>query len=50
MDPSRIRKGIMKKLDKNKYFVYVHTVNSRLRFLQYKLFFGADEIYTNTLF
>ena len=50
MDPARLRSGIIRKIDKQKFFVYVHTVNSRLRFLQYKLFFGADEIYTDTLF
>ncbi len=50
MDPARLRSGIVSKIDKQKFFVYVHTVNSRLRFLQYKLFFGTDEIYTDTLF
>jgi len=50
MDPARLRSGIIKKIDKNSFFVYVYTVNSFLRFLQYKIFFGADEIYTDTLF
>ena len=50
MDPARLRSGIAKKIDKNDFFVYVHTVNSLIRFIQYKLFFGADEIYTDNLF
>ena len=50
MDPARLRSGIIKKIDKKFFFVYVYTVNSFLRFLQYKIFFGADEIYTDTLF
>ena len=50
MDPARLRSGIVKKIDKNDFFVYVHTVNSLIRFIQYKLFFGADEIYTDNLF
>lgn len=50
MDPARLRSGIVKRLDEKNFFVYVHTVNSLLRFIQYKLFFGANEIYTDNLF
>ena len=50
MNPARLRSGIAKKIDKQNFFIYVHTVNSILRLLQYKLFFGADEIYTDNLF
>lgn len=50
MNPPRLRSGIMKLITKKDYFVYVYTVNSYLRFLQYKLFFDADEIYTDILF
>jgi glycerophosphoryl diester phosphodiesterase len=50
MDPARLRSGIVKKFNKKDFFVYVHTVNSLVRFIQYKLFFGADEIYTDNLF
>ena len=45
-----LRSGIVKRLDEKNFFVYVHTVNSLLRFIQYKLFFGANEIYTDNLF
>ena len=50
MDPARLRSGIFEKIDKEKQFVYIYTVNSFLRYLQYKIFFGADEIYTDSLF
>ncbi len=50
MDPARLRSGIARKINKEDFFIYIHTVNSYLRFLQYKLFFGADEIYTDNLF
>ena len=49
MDPARLRSGIIKKFDEKNFFVYVSTVNSLLRFIQYRLFFGANEIYTSTL-
>ena len=50
LDPARLRSGLIKKIDKKNFFIYAHTVNSKLRFLQYKLFFGVDEIYTDNLF
>ncbi len=50
MDPARLRSGILKKIDKNKFIVFVYTVNSYVRFFQYKLFYGADNIYTDNLF
>ncbi len=50
MNPARLRSGIVKKFDEKDFFIYVHTVNSLIRFIQYKLFFGADEIYTDNLF
>ena len=50
MDPSRLRSGIVDKIKNKDFFIYVYTVNSYLRFLQYKIFFGADEIYTDNLF
>ncbi len=50
MDPARLRSGIVKKFDEKNFFVYVYTVNSLLRFIQYKLFYGANEIYTDNLF
>jgi glycerophosphoryl diester phosphodiesterase len=50
MDPPRLRSGIADKIQNKNFLIYVHTVNSYLRFLQYKIFFGADEIYTDNLF
>ena len=50
MDPPRLRSGIADKIQNKDFLIYVHTVNSYLRFLQYKIFFGADEIYTDNLF
>ena len=50
MDPARLRSGILKKFNKKNFFVYVYTVNSLLRFIQYKFFFGTNEIYTDNLF
>jgi len=50
MDPPRLRSGIVKKIHNKDFLIYVYTVNSYLRFLQYKIFFGADEIYTDNLF
>ena len=50
MDPARLRKGLAKILKKQNIFTYVHTVNSYARFLQYKIFYKADEIYTDKLF
>ena len=50
MDPARLRSGIVKKFDKKNFIIYVHTINSLIRLIQYKLFFGADEIYTDNLF
>ncbi len=50
MDPPRLRSGIVEKLHNKNFLIYVYTVNSYFRFLQYKIFFGADEIYTDNLF
>jgi len=50
MDPPRLRSGIVDKIQNKNFLIYVFTVNSYLRFLQYKIFFGADEIYTDNLF
>lgn len=50
MDPARLRSGIVEKVHNKDFLIYVYTVNSYLRFLQYKIFFGADEIYTDNLF
>lgn len=50
MDPPRLRSGIAEKIQNKNFLIYVYTVNSYLRFLQYKIFFGADEIYTDNLF
>ena len=50
MDPPRLRSGIADKIYDKDFIIYVYTVNSYLRFLQYKMFFGADEIYTDKLF
>ena len=50
MDPARLRSGIADKIRNKNFLIYVHTVNSYFRFLQYKIFFGADEIYTDNLF
>lgn len=50
MDPARLKSRIIKKIHKKDFLIYVYTVNSYLRFLQYKIFFGADEIYTDNLF
>jgi len=50
MDPARLRKGLVKQLHNKNFIIYVYTVNSYLRFLQYKLFYGMDEIYTDNLF
>lgn len=49
VNPARLRSGIIKKFDEKNFLVYVSTVNSLLRFIQYRFFFGADEIYTSTL-
>lgn len=50
MDPARLRSGILKKFNEKNFFVYVYTVNSLFRFIQYKFFFGTNEIYTDNLF
>ena len=52
VDPARLRKKFYQDKIKNynRNFIYVHTVNSWIRLLQYKLFYGADGIYTDKLF
>ena len=50
MDPARLRRGLAHNLKEKKLFTYTHTVNSYLRFIQYKFFYSVDEIYTDNLF
>jgi len=52
VDPARLRKNFYN--DKinvnNNFFIYVHTVNSWIRLLQYKVLYGANGIYTDKIF
>ena len=50
MDPARLRSGIAKKIDKNDFFIYVHTVNSLINLFNINYFLMLMKSIRTTFF